>query len=985
MSMLLALTAPLCAWSVQPEPSALGPEPTVHLTRTPATQLRWSDDARLRALEARFGGDRWGYVFDERDGRTRFVYLSGLPVERAEELAEALAGSAELSLVDHVRDGERHTFVWHQVHDGVPLYGTELVLFAEQGRLQAARMRLARPPTEPSVADAWLPLGKQWVQAYQERNGTEVRWFDTGGRLLLAWDERRFSTLELEYETRNHLQGTTEGAVRRVRVEDADGSETTADDGSHARTDPYDVRFEGTELVLYDNYVGPSPVSVESLSGDVVLEGDADLSWAAADVFAHFWVVRDWLEDRCEDCDLLDEAVPARVNISYGTCNAYYTSGTINFFVGNGSCANLGRFADVIYHEYGHGIHHYGLEAGTFASDVSEGSADYVAATILDDTTLAPDYGGTGTWIREIDTDRVYPDDIIGESHNDGLIWASFLWNLREQWQADYGEVDGVERTDLLFLEALRQGPSLTDLGEAVILADDDDGDLTNGTPHACELWDLLDQHGLGPGAIGVVTLDHEALGPQASDTESYPVSFSLTDVTTDCSGLDPDSVRVFYTIDTVEAEVDTGVIDTGDTGAWAEPGEVTWTELALTHADDVWTGEIPRQPANAEVSYFLSVASTDGTYVLTSHDGDPEQLWSFWVGDREEIWCDDFESGGADWTTGPGTPWATPDAAWFSEFAVGTPGASDDWDPESAASGSLLMGINLAGDGYYAASNQQYVRSPAIALDGDAPMLMLSYQRWLTVEDGLYDQARVNIGEEELWSNPRSNSGDEHQLDRDWVLHDLPLSDVVEGAGNVRFTWTLASDGGLEYGGWNLDDVCIVQLAEIEEHYRGAALVASDDRDDGVSVSWENPWVQPLGAVVVVRKQGALPEDPEDGVAVAFLDDPTPGEVLEVLDEDAGAGTTYGYAVFASDGDGTWYGAAIEGEDADYGGVPSPEDTAVVDDTGDEGPPSPTIVSLREPGLPAVGCGCAANNASPVLIWLLPLVGLIGRRRATR
>jgi hypothetical protein len=82
--------------------------------------------------------------------------------------------------------------------------------------------------------------------------------------------------------------------------------------------------------------------------------------------------------------------------------------------------------------------------AGTFAGDVSEGSADYIAASILDDPTLAPNAWADGSGIRELDTDKRYPDDVVNEVHADGLIWASFLWNLRTDWGADAADEDSV-------------------------------------------------------------------------------------------------------------------------------------------------------------------------------------------------------------------------------------------------------------------------------------------------------------------------------------------------------------------------------------------------------------------------------------------------------------------------------------------------------------------------------------------------------------
>ncbi|KAA0272314.1 MAG: hypothetical protein EDQ89_08290, partial [Acidobacteria bacterium] len=201
---------------------------------------------------------------------------------------------------------------------------------------------------------------------------------------------------------------------------------------------------------------------------------------------------------------------------------------------------------------------------------------------------------------RELDTDKVYPTDVIGESHNDGLIWGSFLWNLREMWIEAYGEEEGVAMTDVLFLGALEQGPQLTDLYEAVLTADDDDGDWSNGTPHDCELIALLDHHGLGPGALGVLQLEYAPLEAQASDATSYPVSLGLYALSADCGETGAPTASAWYSTD------DAARPPIGEAG-WED-----WTELPLTASGDTWSGEIPRVPANSRVRWFIALTSAE-------------------------------------------------------------------------------------------------------------------------------------------------------------------------------------------------------------------------------------------------------------------------------------------------------------------------------------------------------------------------------------
>jgi hypothetical protein len=688
--------------------------------------------------------------------------------------------------------------------------------------------------------------------------------------------------------------------------------------------------------------------------------------------------------------------VPATVELDHSACNAYYTSGTINFFVGyEGYCNNTGRIADVIMHELGHGIHHYILAAGTFASDVSEGSADYVAATILDDPHLAPEFYIGADWLRELDSDAVYPDDYIGEVHNDGLIWGSFLWNLRERWSDDYGVDAGVELTDLLFLGTLEQGPTLTDIYEAVVLADDDDGDLSNGTPHGCELMDLLEQHGLGPGPIGVVVYDHDPIEEQSSSATEYPVSFELYGLMEECGDLDTDSVQLWASVEPagLPGAEEAGPGDTGDTGASGDTGSPNpydgWAQVELEHDDGLWSGVISRQPATSRVYYFVQASSGDGSQTVYSHAGTQQGLYSFRVGDREELWCEGFEHGASGWEHGPGTPWE-PDATgvFVDEWVYGTP-SGGSFVPDGPYAGSLVATTGL--DVLYSADNSQYLRSPAVVVHDPGPMLMLSMRRWLTVEDGIYDHARLYVNDTRVWQNPASQGGSDHTLDTGWTLWELELASLLDADSQAQLTWTLGSDPGLEFGGWALDQVCVVQLADLPGHYRVRDLVASDDAEDAITVRWTQPWMSPMGGAVLVRSLEGWPTGPDDGVIVYQSDAPVAGEAVELVDSEVVPGSVYHYALFVAgaDGDAAWFVDVVEGENADQGIAPTdpPIDTALPDDTDLGDPPVDTDPPCEDPAECEAcetpeDCGCSSRSGGAALAWLALLPALVIRWR---
>ena len=995
-------------------------DPAPHLARTPSTQLHLGNRPAWRAFQAEWGG-AWGARWDERNGTPRFLSAPGIPDADASALAAdvaALAGVPGAELVAGVptKRGDRTLRRWSRRHAGADVLGDQVLTVAIDGRIAGVWVQLTPLPDglAPVPGESILPVprfadGAAWrlppngavpTLVRLESDGPLVHATDRTGRIVHTRDRRHFANVQLEHLERTIGDPLATDPAAGMRVEDADGTtEVTDAAGDHGLTGALTVHLDGPELTMRRD----GAAVVGGGDDDITLR-PGGIGASPATAWHHFFVVWDWLADRWPSHGWLGSNVPANVDISSGACNAYYTSGTINFFVGrNGQCNNFGQVADVLYHEVGHGVHHYILAGGTFAGDVSEGSADYISATITGDPQVGPGARWNGGHVREIASDRVYPRDVVGEVHADGLIWASFLWNLRTQWTADMGEAAGAEAADRLMLGALEQGPTLTDLYEAVILADDDDGDLSNGTPHACELVALLDLHGLGPGPIGVVDFGHTPLGPQDSEAESYPVSFTFSNPTGDCADLDPESVALWYAVDPVSVPSgqdgpglgggDTGDIDdSGGSGDTGDAGDASrydgWTRLDLDTDGTHFNGTLPRVPATTRVSYFMEAASTDRTQVIRTHGDDPARLYTFMVGDRETIWCADFEDGAPDFQhgtgLGPDAP-GTPDHE--DQWEVGAPGAPR-FGPDRAVSGTAIVATDLSGD--YRNLNRQFLQGPRVQVTGEdgvpGRMLMLSYQRFLTVEDGIYDHARLSTDAAVLYENPATAGGGQHVLDTDWTLQDIDLGPHLDADGGARFTWTLESDPGLEFGGWALDDVCVVQLDDVPGHHRRVGLEATDDAQT-VTISWTQPWIAPLTSTVLVRRPDAWPEAIDDGVIIDLDTDPVPGEARTVVDTDAQAGETFHYALFvAAEDDETWFTEVEEGVNADVGGVPAeplPGDTGAGGGAdGEGGDPASGDGGDGGAGVADEGCGCSAAPAAAG--WLgLVLLPFVMRRRS--
>jgi len=930
-------------------------EDAPHLAHDTLEQAAWN--AHAKPFRDTWG--RWRIRFDPRDGTPRALLGQGVSrgdvVPFAHDVAR-LAGvdPASLRLEAHRASDDRESWRFVQAYKGVPVEQGHLDVYAQDGRIHFALSNLHRPriagTPEPGEVALWSADG-DWLWAQKEvREG--IVSFTADGALV-----HRYSLvfhLDVETEERTVGDALVLQPARDVAVDDGTTVEQTGADGSHGLSGPLAVETSGSWLTLYEDEA-ELPIVVEAVE-DEVLDWDEDLSPAASTVLHHFHEVRDWLESRRPEHPWLDDNVPARVNLDYACCNAFYTSGTINFLVGSDtySINNLGRIADVVYHEYGHGVHHFVLEGGVFAGDISEGSADFVSATILNDPVISPNAYFSGSAIRELDTDKVYPTDVIGQVHNDGLIWGSFLWNLRTTWDERWE--DGAERTDVLFLQSLSYGPTLTDVYEAVLAADDDNGDLADGTPNACELRDLLHLHGLGPGPMGALVLDHDPLGPQSSYAQSYPVDYDLWNLTEGCGDAGASDVGVWYAVD---AE------DPADFEAYQRAeGDV-----------------IPRQFPGAHVHYFIQWENEDGSVVGSSHGDQPGKLWSFWVGDRAAVWCEDFEEGAEDWLFAAMQADGATQEEWITTWQTGAPGGQN-FQPATAPQGTQVLGTNLEGDGWYAPSNAELARTPFIDLaEANTYLTLLTMQRHLTIEDGIYDRASIVAYDgvdtyERLWVNPAAE-GKGHLLDADWRTFDLDLRD--RSTDLLSFGWTLASDRGLEFGGWTLDEVCVVTLDDIPAHYRVRDLVATDDAEQ-VGITWTNPYMQPMSATAVVRNEAGIPSSLQDGAIIDLDLTPEPGAAREVVDTTLLEGETAGYAVFVWQTDELLFEDVVEGENGDLGGVPEPEPV-------DSSPPEDTAPPEEQPETrdPVVDveprCGCGPGVAPSALLLIAGLV-LVRRRR---
>ena len=482
-------------------------------------------------------------------------------------------------------------------------------------------------------------------------------------------------------------------------------------------------------------------------------------------------------------------------------CNAYF-DGELHFYRAGGGCNNTGRIADVSYHEWGHGFHYYNLLAGEYDGSMSEGIADAVAFFQTGDNEISPNFGSNGAYIRDVEPNYRYPEDIVNEVHQDGLIFAGSVWDWWQQLRGTLGDVEAYETVMPVFVLGLRGGPTIPTVFDEFIFADDDNADLSDGTPNQCSLVEAFGLHGLGPnGGAGLLSLTHEDLTNQDGDVplllEADIVQFAAA-----CLSAVPEEAFVVFSWD----------------------GGLSWDTEEMTLDETLIEGEIPKYLDEGVVQYYLELLDSDGNRVSVPPDGD-RHPFSLYVGDVEEVFCTDFESDDGGFT--------------HSLLAGDDQEGADDWqwgipnglggDPDYAASGDNVWGNDLGGEvngqqynGEYQNDKRNQLLSPNVDVS-DYEQIVLTYDRWLSVEDGAYDQAHVLMNGDVVWQNHATSQslGEEHHRDQQWQNHSILLD--VDSTGQSQFSWEITSDRGLTMGGWNIDNVCVYGIPkEVEQPLDG-------------------------------------------------------------------------------------------------------------------------------------------------------------------
>lgn len=350
------------------------------------------------------------------------------------------------------------------------------------------------------------------------------------------------------------------------------------------------VRLQGLWSKVETN--GTTPVMVAQ-----VQEGSNSVQWSDLNsnvkersAYFHVNVIHDHHRAYMPFFDGMDIDLTTNVDVA-GECNAFYDGASINFFDQGGGCNASSLLGDVVYHEYGHGINDlYYQSLGSFFNNgaMGEGYADFWGISVTGNPVMGIGfYTDTQDGIRVYNAaPKVYPQDLVGEVHADGEIIMGAWYDTHLLMGGDW------DQTIALFVEAYAglqaeaangdEGAAFTDVLLDVLQADDDDGDLSNGTPNGDAIIEGFDIHGIT--LLSNAELYHNDL-EAAVESEDIEINATLSLEFPFDQYLD--GVSLMYRLN----------------------DQAVWNEIEMQpNGGDNYQGIIPAQPKGTLIAYYVGV-----------------------------------------------------------------------------------------------------------------------------------------------------------------------------------------------------------------------------------------------------------------------------------------------------------------------------------------------------------------------------------------
>lgn len=318
------------------------------------------------------------------------------------------------------------------------------------------------------------------------------------------------------------------------------GDETTTTGGNYLSDTATGVKYEGRYLRMADDCGTASLDHTTGLNWGGSAGTDCSTPGFGGDGNTHssrsgFYELNKIMEiarSHLPTNDWLQQKLISNMNIN-DSCNAFWNGASVNFFKSSNTCGNTGEIAAIFDHEWGHGMDANDVNGG-ISNPSGEGIADIYSALRLNDSCIGRGFfkngkcnnGGNActvcTGVRDIDfkkTQRNAPSTLTwsrancGTSvHCLGLVYSEAIWNLYTidlPDQYGYDPNTALELTQRLTYIAAGVvstwytntdnaspwgGCGSTSGYKSFLEADDDDGNIGNGTPHMQAIYNAFNR-----------------------------------------------------------------------------------------------------------------------------------------------------------------------------------------------------------------------------------------------------------------------------------------------------------------------------------------------------------------------------------------------------------------------------------------------------------------------------------------------------------
>jgi len=443
-------------------------------------------------------------------------------------------------------------------HPGIGSFTPPRVVIFAGDADTAAPARLA-VEFEGSVGQAGDPVYEKWHVVADAATGAVLRSVSLISHVDVSGNVKGMATTGYKAdicasESLVNLPYARASIGSTVAYADANGNFTIPNSGSSSVTVTSGIR--GRWFRVYNS--GAGGADPDSLTLNVAPPGPANFSHNPSNnnatklsgVNAYIGAnrVRDYALAYDPSYPSITGQTEWRVNINVsGTCNAYYDGSSINFYGAGGGCPST-AFGSVVYHEYGH---HMVNVAGSGQGMYGEGFGDLMGVVMDDDPILG--YGFTNNCsngIRNANNSKQYP--CSGEIHDCGQLLTGCFWSTRNKLiisnPSDYRTLLSSWAVNSVQVHA---GTDITpQVTIDVLTLDDDDADITNGTPHYQQIQDGFSAHNMPGPVIDALSFSFpeafpEFLDPEGGTTVKVKVTPNLSNTLNTSSGklyIDPES-----------------------------------------------------------------------------------------------------------------------------------------------------------------------------------------------------------------------------------------------------------------------------------------------------------------------------------------------------------------------------------------------------------------------------------------------------------